>query len=146
VRDQLHASLAAADLDSIVSTVLIDVVEATLNPSLPPEARQQMLAGMRQSPIWSAALRNARSIPAEVDSYATYRFDPAEFRDFTTPTVLLLGSTSSPVMQRWVEELRAALTRSQIMMLEGQGHGAMMVAPKLFARAVSEALDWTPST
>jgi len=32
------------------------------------------------------------------------------------------------------------------MMLEGQGHGAMMVAPPLFARAVSEALDWTPRT
>jgi pimeloyl-ACP methyl ester carboxylesterase len=76
VRAQLHASLSAGDLDTIVSTVLIDVVEATLNPSLPPEARQQMLAGMRQSPIWSAALRNARSIPAEADSYATYHFDP----------------------------------------------------------------------
>jgi pimeloyl-ACP methyl ester carboxylesterase len=146
VQDQLHAGLAAGDLDSIVSTVLVDVVEATLNPSLPPEARQQMLAGMHQSPIWSAALRNARSIPAEVDSYATYRFDPAEFRDFITPTVLLLGSTSSPVMQRWVDELHAALPYSRIMMLEGQGHGAMMVAPALFARAVREALDWTPST
>jgi pimeloyl-ACP methyl ester carboxylesterase len=49
-------------------------------------------------------------------------------------------------MQLWVEELHAALPYSRIMMLEGQGHGAMMVAPELFARAVREALDWTPST
>ncbi len=146
VRARLHASLAAGDLDSLVATVLIDVVQTTMNPNLPPEAWQQMLVGMRQSPIWSRALRNARSIPAEVDSYATYQFDPAEFHDFTTPTVLLLGSTSSPVMQRWVEELHAALPYSRIMILEGQGHGAMMAAPELFARVVSEALDWTPST
>jgi pimeloyl-ACP methyl ester carboxylesterase len=144
IQARLHASLAAGDFDSIVSTVLIDVVETTMNPNLSPEARPQMLAGMRQSPIWSAALRNAHSIPAEVDSYATYRFDPAEFRDFTTPTVFLLGSTSSPIMQGWVEELHAALPYSRIMMLVDQGHGAMMAAPDLFVRIVREALDWTP--
>ena len=146
VRAQLHASLAAGDLDTIVATFLIDVVEASTNPTLSPQARAQILAGMRQAPIWSAALRNARSIPAEVDSYGTYRFDPSEFRDFTTPTVLLLGSTSSPIVRRWAEELQAALPHSCMMMLEGQGHGAHWAAPELFARTVSAALAWTPST
>jgi pimeloyl-ACP methyl ester carboxylesterase len=145
VRARLHASLADGDLDSIVATFLIDIVEATTNPNLPPEARAQMLAGMRQTPIWPAALRNAHSIPAEVDSYATYRFDPAEFRDFTTATVLLLGSASSPVVQRWAKELQAALPHSGMMMLEGQGHSAHWAAPELFARTVKEAVDWTPS-
>jgi pimeloyl-ACP methyl ester carboxylesterase len=145
VRARLHASLAAGDLGSIVATFLIDIVEATTNPNLPPEARPQMLAGMRQAPIWSAALRNARSIPAEVDSYATYRFDPAEFRDFTTATALLIGSTSSPVVRGWAEKLQAALPHSRIIIMEGQGHGANWAAPELFARTVREALDWTPS-
>jgi pimeloyl-ACP methyl ester carboxylesterase len=136
--------MAAGDLDSLLATFLIDIVEATLQPDLPPEARQQMLVGMQNSAVWSAALRNARSIPAEVDSYATYRFDPAEFRDFTTPTVLLLGSTSSPVMRRRVEDLDAALPASRILLLEDQAHGAMWAAPEVFARTVEEALDWTP--
>jgi len=143
VRARLHANLAAGDLDNVLATFLIDVVEATMNPNLPPEARQQMLVGMRQSPVWSAALRNAQSIPAEVDSYATYTFDPAEFRDFQTPTVLLLGSTSSPVMKEWVKGLQTSLHGSRIMVLEGEAHGANWAAPELFARTVLEALDWT---
>ncbi len=113
-----------------------------LNPELFPSARAQVLAGMRELPVWAAALRNVRSIPAEADSYATYRFEPVEFRDFTTPTVLLLGSTSSPVMRGFVEDLCAALPNSRIMMLEGEGHGANLTAPELFVRTVRAALDW----
>ncbi len=142
---RLHAALAAGDSDSVVATALVDVVGAASNPDLPAEARSQMLAGMRQLPVWAGALRNVRGIPAEVESYSTYHFDPAEFRDFATPTVLLLGSTSGPVMQRWVEGLQETLPCSRIMMLEGQGHGAMMDAPELFVRTVQEALDWMPT-
>jgi pimeloyl-ACP methyl ester carboxylesterase len=91
-------------------------------------------------------LRNAESIPAEVDSYATYRFDPADFHDFLTPTVLLVGGTSSPVMRQWMEELQEAIPYSRIMELQGQGHGAMMTAPELFVHTVREALDWIPGT
>jgi pimeloyl-ACP methyl ester carboxylesterase len=141
VRARLHASLAAGDADSIVATVLVDVVVSTTNPGLLPNARPQVLAGLRESPIWAGALRNARAIPAEADSYATYRFDPVEFRDFTTPTVLLLGSTSGPVVQGWVHDLQAALASSRIVLLEGQGHGAMHEAPDLFVRIVRAALE-----
>ena len=141
VRAQLHASLAAGDLDSIVATVLIDVVVSTTNPGIFPSARQQVLAGLRQSPVWASALRNARAIPAEADSYATYRFDPVEFREFSTPTVLLLGSASGPVMQGWVQDLQSALPSSRIVVLEGQGHGAMHEAPELFVLKVRAALE-----
>jgi len=141
VRARLHASLAAGDLDSIVATVLVDVVVSTTNPGIPPNARPKVLAGLRESPIWASALRNARAIPAEADSYATYRFDPVEFRDFSTPTALLLGSTSGPVMQGWVQDLHAALSSSRIVLLEGQGHGAMHEAPEMFVRTVRAALE-----
>ena len=79
VRARLHASLAAGDLDSIVATVLVDVVVSTTNPGILPNARPQVLAGLRESPVWAGALRNARAIPAEADSYATYRFAPSNF-------------------------------------------------------------------
>jgi len=142
VRARLHASLEAGDHDDILATFLVDVIAAEVNPGLLPGARSQVLVGMRQSPIWAAALRNVQSIPAEADSYATYRFEPAEFREFSTPTVILLGSTSSPVMRGFVEDLHAALPISRIMMLDGQGHGAMLEAPELFVRTVRAALDW----
>lgn len=144
VRARLHASLAAGDLEDLVATVLVDVVAAATAPGLRPDARGQMLARLRQTPVWAGALQNARSIPAEADAYATYRFEPAEFRDFATPTALLLGGTSGPVMRRWVEELHAALPSSRIMLLQGQGHGAMHAAPELFVRTVQAALAWTP--
>jgi pimeloyl-ACP methyl ester carboxylesterase len=142
----LHARLLAGDLESLVTTVLLDVVGATTHPDAPVAARQERLLALKHAPIWLAALRNARSIPAEADSYATYRLDPAEFREFTTPTTLLVGSTSSPVMQRWVAELHAALVHSHIMLLEGQGHAAMLTAPELFVRRVCDAREWTAST
>jgi pimeloyl-ACP methyl ester carboxylesterase len=141
VRARLHASLEAGDFDDILATLLVDAIAAELNSGLLPGARPQVLAGMRESPIWAAAFRNVRSVPAEADSYSTYRFEPIEFRDFSTPTVLLLGSTSSPVMQHFVEDLHAALPVSRIMMLEGQGHGALE-APELFVSTVRAALDW----
>jgi pimeloyl-ACP methyl ester carboxylesterase len=144
LRPRLWASLASGDLDGMVSTVLVDTIEATLNPGLPREALQQVQERLRQEGIWPAMLRNAESIPAEADSYATYRFDPAEFHDFRTPTVLLLGSTSSPLMRRWVEDLHAALPFSRITVLQGQGHAATITAPELFVRAVREALDRGP--
>jgi pimeloyl-ACP methyl ester carboxylesterase len=124
-----------------LTTIFVDVIAANLNPELFPSARPQVLAGMRELPVWAAALRNVRSIPAEADSYATYSFEPAEFRDFTTPTVLLLGSTSSPVMRGFVEDLHAALPNGRIMMLEGEGHAANLTAPELFVRTVRAALD-----
>ena len=138
---RLHARLEAGDLDEVLATFLVDLVAAGLDPGLLPGMRTQVLAGMRESPIWAAAMRNVHSIPAEADSYATYRFEPAEFRDFMIPTVLLLGGTSSPVMRRFVADLQAALPVSRIMMLEGQGHGAMLEAPELFVRTVRAALD-----
>lgn len=70
-----------------------------------------------------------------------YRFEPDDFRDFSTPTALLLGSTSGPVMRSWVEDLHAVLPCSQIVMLEGQGHGATREAPELFVRTVRAAVD-----
>ncbi len=146
VRARLHASLAAGDLDSIVATVLVDVVVSTTNPGILPNARPQVLAGLRESPVWAGALRNARAIPAEADSYATYRFDPVEFRDFSTPTVFLLGSASGPVVQGWVQDLQAALSSSRIVLLEGQGHGAMHEAPELFVRTVRAALECAPDS
>lgn len=143
---RLHASLQAGNLDDVLATVLVDVIAADLNPGLMPGARPDVLAGMRDSPVWAAAMRNVSSIPAEADSYAAYRFEREEFRDFSTPTVLLLGSTTGPVMRRWVEDLQTALPRSRIMMLEGQGHGAMLDAPELFVHTVRAALDWAPAT
>jgi len=140
VRARLHASLEAGDLDSIVATVLVDVVVSTTNPGLLPNARPQVLAGLRQSAVWAGALRNARAIPVEADSYATYRFDPVEFRDFTTATVLLLGSTSGPVVQGWLQDLQAALPSSRIVVMKGQARGAMHEAPELFVRIVRAAL------
>jgi pimeloyl-ACP methyl ester carboxylesterase len=141
VQAQLRVSLAAGDYDQVLATVLVDVVVGTTNPELLRHAREQMLAGARHSQVWAASLRNIQSIPAEVDSYVGYRFDPKEFRDFNTPTAILLGSTSPPVVRRWMEDLHAALPASRIVELEGQGHGAMLEAPELFVRTVRAALE-----
>ena len=37
-------------------------------------------------------MRNARSFPAELESYAAYEFDAERFKTFTLPVLFLLGS------------------------------------------------------
>lgn len=143
---RLRDQLAAGDMETVVTTALLDVVAASENPGTSEKNRLQMLERLRESSMWRAALRNARSIPAEVESYFAYRLDPAQLRGFETPTVLLLGGRSGPVMRRWVEELSAALPVSTVMTIEGQGHAAMISAPELFVRTLLQALDWTPGT
>src|SRR5260370_24236445 len=58
-RARLHSRLEAEPLDDVLSTILVDVIAANLNPELFPSARPQVLAGMRESPGWGAAFRHA---------------------------------------------------------------------------------------
>ena len=109
---------------------------------LTPETRERLRNGLRRSPTWEIVRRNARSLAAEFDSYAAYRFDPAPFRTFMVPSALFLGSRTPPFMRDAAYALASALPVSKVFMLEGEGHGAMSTSPDLFVKVVYEALDW----
>jgi len=73
--------------------------------------------------VWQMLLRNARSFPAELESYAAYQFDVDVSRSFMLPTLFLLGSYSPPFNSIVTEQLQAVLPHHKTVLLEGQEHG-----------------------
>jgi len=94
------------------------------------------IAQIRQAPFWKMWLQNAQTIPFEVRSFGEYVFNAAQFKAFNIPTLLLLGSESPEVIKRQVATIHQGLPDSQVVVLNGQGHGAMYTASDLFVKEV----------
>jgi pimeloyl-ACP methyl ester carboxylesterase len=73
--------------------------------------------------------------PREIRTYQKITFDPEQARKITAPTLLLVGSESSPDVYH-PEKVAAALPDARIAVLEGQEHIADLLAPKLVAEAL----------
>ncbi|HSD82518.1 MAG TPA: alpha/beta hydrolase [Anaerolineae bacterium] len=131
-RQALSRCLAVDDRHGLVTIVMNDIIGATTGRIMPPAA----INGLLQSAYGQTLLRNARSLPAELESYAAYKFDAERFRSFTLPTLFLLGSYSPPFNSIVTEKLRAVLPQSKTALLEGQEHSAMATAPELFAQVL----------
>ncbi|MGW8250503.1 MAG: alpha/beta fold hydrolase, partial [Anaerolineales bacterium] len=63
-----------------------------------------------------------------------YDFDAQRFKELKTPTLLLEGGDSLPVLHRTTEAVQAALPNSRISVMPGQQHIAMYAAPELFTK------------
>jgi pimeloyl-ACP methyl ester carboxylesterase len=94
------------------------------------------VAAMRHQPSWRARLASVPTIPRELRTAATLHFDPTPYRDFTVPSVLLLGDRSTPGQKAVVAAIHAGLPHSTIVSLPGQAHAAQITAPHLIADAL----------
>lgn len=83
-------------------------------------------------PAWQTALSTIHTLPREMIAVEEYHFDPTRFKDFTTPTLLLLGGNSPLFFAQVIDALAAALSSSRVVLLPGQQHAAMDTAPDLF--------------
>jgi pimeloyl-ACP methyl ester carboxylesterase len=125
-------------LTNIRHLIARDEREAALNifysevAQIPP---RELLA-MRALPSWKRRVNSVHTVLRELESMARYDLQPDRFRDWQIPTLLLLGGNSPAVYRAGVERLHAVLPRSAITVLEGQGHMAMKIAPKLFVREI----------
>jgi pimeloyl-ACP methyl ester carboxylesterase len=131
-RQALSRCLAIDDRIGLVTIVMNDIIGAVTGRDMPPAA----INGLLQSAYGRVLLRNARSFPAELESYAAYQFDVERFRSFMLPTLFLLGSYSPPFNSIVTEQLQAVLPHHKTVLLEGQEHGAMTSAPDLFAQVL----------
>lgn len=94
------------------------------------------IVSLRETARWPAKIAAAHTIAREVESLDTYLFAPEHFAAIRTPVLLLIGGESPPFRRSDAEKLCAALADSRIVVLPGQGHGAIRLAPDLFAREV----------
>ncbi len=128
-RDKLEEIAKQGDREELLTSFFRDIVRM-------PESEITLLKG---EPAWKARIAAAHTLVREMAD-EDYRFEPARFKDFTIPTLLLLGEKSPLFLKKPTEKLASVLPNNKVVILNGQGHAAMSTAPELFIREVMQFL------
>jgi pimeloyl-ACP methyl ester carboxylesterase len=128
--DRLDALLKARDLESVLITVMREVIRVPGSD----------IDSLRKSPTWKGRVAIAHTLPREFRAANAYRLGSERFRSLSTPTLLMLGGNSPPMFKEAIEALRSALPQSRTVILAGQQHIAIDTAPALFAQEVRNFL------
>jgi pimeloyl-ACP methyl ester carboxylesterase len=128
VVDRMERALAAGDREAVVITFLTEQVRA-------PAER---LAGIQDSPIWPIVLDIASTLPRESREVNGYRLKQDQLAASKIPITVLLGTKTTGMLRDAALFLRDTIPGCRLVMLEDQGHGAMMDAPDYFAAKILE--------
>jgi pimeloyl-ACP methyl ester carboxylesterase len=124
--EAMESALESGDHEQVVSIFLRDQV------GTPPS----ILARLRSSPVWPKAIELAATLPRESRVVNTFRLDPDQLGRWTIPTTMLLGSESPSDVRDGTMFVCRSIPGCVTVVLEGQGHSAMLSAPQLFAAKV----------
>lgn len=100
---------------------------------------------LRADPSWDGRLAAAHTLPRELRIVEVYRFQQERFAEMRAPTLLLEGEISPPFLKASVAAAQTGLPQSHLVVLQGQGHGAIGMAPELFTSEVLNFLRDAPS-
>jgi pimeloyl-ACP methyl ester carboxylesterase len=126
---RLDALLAEDEREQLLTLFLTDA-------GLDPDALQQL----RASPIWAPRVAAAHTIPRELRAEEGYRPDPEAFAALPARLLFLLGSESPEWALQGTNSVRALLPNSRVVVLEGEGHLAILTAPELVGDQVTQFL------
>ena len=73
------------------------------------------------------------AVPPGLRAFGRFRFEPDRLRVLDVPTLLLVGSDSTPYHKGSVATVAVALPAAQVSVLPGQQHNANVTAPALLA-------------
>ena len=90
----------------------------------------------RRDPAWPARVALAPTICREVEAVSGYRLERRHFAGVDTPVLVLLGECSPASMAAGAQAVADALPRGELRTLAGQGHVAMLTAPRLLAEVI----------
>lgn len=128
-RELFEAMLATGDREAVLTTFFREDVGLT----------EAELEAARAEPSWAARLASAHTLPREFAD-GDHIFDAARFAGLTVPVLLLTGSESPSALAAPTAMVHAALPQSRVVVMEGQAHAAITMAPHLFARLVIDFL------
>ena len=134
ILESLDRALAAGDREQIVEIFFRDQIGT--DPST--------LARLRSSPMWAVFTRMAGALPREARVVNTFRVDTGKLSQWRVPTTMLLGGESPGEVRDGTLFICRSISGCNVVILEDQGHSAMLSAPELFAAKVIE-LACTPS-
>ncbi len=124
----LDRALEANDREELVTTFLRDQIRA-------PADRISM---MKSSPIWPIVLQISPTLPRESRTVNSYNASRERLAKWNAPTTVLLGSLTAGMLRDAAFFVRDAIPGCRLVILEGQGHGAMLDAPDFFAAKILE--------
>jgi pimeloyl-ACP methyl ester carboxylesterase len=124
----LDRALASGHLEQVITIFLRDQVGVPL---------EQVLR-MKASPIWPVALQVSPTLPREARAVNTYRLSTENLANWTIPTTVLLGGKTAGLLREAAFFVRDTIPGCRMVILEGQGHGAMLDAPDFFASKILE--------
>jgi pimeloyl-ACP methyl ester carboxylesterase len=125
--ERLEALLRAGDVEGVLTAMYLDLV------AMPP-AEFELLRSQRDA--WAVRLGNAPSLPRELGAIQRYVFEAHRFSAMQTPTLLLVGGDSPPRELESAQTVAQALPNARVVVLSGQQHIAMYMAPDLFVSEV----------
>lgn len=128
--ERMEQLLSSGEREQVVITLLRDMLHVP----------QVMLDRVMAAPNWPAQVAAAHTIPRELRQSHRYAPDLAALEAITVPTLFLLGGDSPDFFKQTTETLHAHLPNSQISVLAGQQHSAMLTAPELFANEIIQFL------
>jgi pimeloyl-ACP methyl ester carboxylesterase len=128
VATRMQAALDAGDRKQVVTIFLRDQVGATA----------EQVARMEASPIWPVVLEISSTLPRESREVNTPRSWQERLAKWKTPLTMFLGTESSVHLKQGTKFVSRAIPGCRVVMMEGQGHGAMLDAPDLFVAKVLE--------
>lgn len=124
--DHMEQMLKDSKREEVVITLLRDML------GIP----QPMIDRIQTLPNWASQVEAAHTIPRELRQSHCYAPDLSALEQITIPIMFLLGSDSPSFFKQTTETLHAHLPNSQITVLSGQQHSAMLTAPELFANEI----------
>jgi pimeloyl-ACP methyl ester carboxylesterase len=124
----MQRALDSNDREGVVTTFLRDQI------GVPPD----VIARMQSSPIWPIVLDISPTLPRESGEVNTYQASRVRLANWKAPTTLLLGTETVGLLKDAAFFVHESIPGSRLIMLEGQGHGAMLEAPDFFANRILE--------
>jgi pimeloyl-ACP methyl ester carboxylesterase len=124
----LDRALEANDREELVTTFLRDQIR------VPPD----LIGTMKSSPIWPIVLQISPTLPRETRTVNTYSVSRERLANWKTPTTVLLGSVTVGLLKDAAFFLRDAIPGCRMVVMQGQGHGAMLDAPDFFVNQILE--------
>jgi pimeloyl-ACP methyl ester carboxylesterase len=127
---RMEQALVVNDRDEVVRCFLIDQIGAP----------QGVLASLKSSTAYPIVLQIASTLPRESRTVNSWHALPGRPGVWKTPTILLLGSETKGAMREGVMLLAHTIPDSRLVVIEGQGHSAMLQAPDLFVDTLLSAI------
>ncbi|MGC2636757.1 MAG: alpha/beta hydrolase [Acidobacteriaceae bacterium] len=124
---QMENLLAAGEADLALRIAIRETVDLS-----DPE-----IDAMQAGSGWDHLRACARAIPNDWKIWDE-RLLPDTLRSIRTRALLLMGSASPAWIRAGTQAVLAALPNATLVILEGQGHSAMIAAPALFAGEVAK--------